>query len=59
MPIITSKNREEWMQAEMARRSGKPAPKPQNMYAGMEKSELKQHKIMLKEAKKEAKSAKE
>ena len=58
MPIVTSVNREEWMQAEMARRSGKPAPKPQNIYEGMEKSELKQHKIMLKEAKKEAKSAK-
>ena len=50
MPVITGKNRAEWMEAEMARRSGKPVPKPSNMYEEMSQNELKQHQDLLNKA---------
>ncbi len=59
MPVITSRNRAEWMEAEMARRSGKPIPKPSNMYAEMSQNELKKHQALLKEALSSEKSEKE
>ena len=59
MPVITGKNRAEWMEAEMARRSGKPVPKPSNMYEEMNKNELKQHQDLLNKAISREKSEKE
>jgi hypothetical protein len=59
MPVITGKNRAEWMEAEMARRSGKPVPKPSNMYEEMSKNELKQHQELLNKAISREKSEKE
>lgn len=50
MPIVTGKNRAEWMEAEMAKRSGKPVPKPSNMYEEMSQNELKQHQDLLNKA---------
>ena len=59
MPVITGKNRAEWMEAEMARRSGKPIPKPSNMYEEMSQNELKQHQDLLNKAISREKSEKE
>ncbi|CAB4166410.1 hypothetical protein UFOVP1019_58 [uncultured Caudovirales phage] len=59
MPVITGKNRAEWMEAEMARRSGKPVPKPSNMYEEMSQNELKQHQDLLNKAMSKEKSEKE
>ena len=59
MPVITGKNRAEWMEAEMARRSGKPVPKPPNMYEEMSQNELKQHQDLLNKAISREKSEKE
>jgi len=59
MPVITGKNRAEWMEAEMARRSGKPVPKPSNMYEEMSQNELKQHQDLLNKAISREKSEKE
>ena len=59
MPVITGKNRAEWMEAEMARRSGKPVPKPANMYEEMSQNELKQHQDLLNKAMSREKSEKE
>ncbi len=59
MPVITGKNRAEWMEAEMARRSGKPVPKPSNMYEEMNQNELKQHQDLLNKAMSKEKSEKE
>ena len=59
MPIVTGKNRAEWMEAEMARRSGKPVPKPSNMYEEMNQNELKQHQDLLNKAMSREKSEKE
>jgi len=58
MPVI-SRNRAEWMEAEMARRSGKPVPKPSNMYEEMSQNELKQHQDLLNKAISREKSEKE
>ena len=59
MPTITSRNRAEWMEAEMARRSGKPIPKPSNMYEEMSQNELKKHQDLLNKAISKEKSEKE
>jgi hypothetical protein len=59
MPVITGKNRAEWMEAEMARRSGKPVPKPSNMYEEMSQNELKQHQDLLNKAISREKTEKE
>jgi hypothetical protein len=59
MPVITGKNRAEWMEAEMARRSGKPVPKPSNMYEEMSQNELKQHQDLLNKAMSREKTEKE
>jgi hypothetical protein len=59
MPIVTGKNRAEWMEAEMARRSGKPVPKPSNMYEEMSQNELKQHQDLLNKAISREKTEKE
>ena len=59
MPVITSRNRAEWMEAEMARRSGKPVPKPSNMYEEMSQNELKKHQDLLNKAISKEKSEKE
>jgi hypothetical protein len=59
MPVITSRNRAEWMEAEMARRSGKPVPKPSNMYEEMSQNELKKHQDLLNKAISREKSEKE
>ena len=59
MPVITGKNRAEWMEAEMARRSGKPVPKPSNMYEEMSQNELKQHQDLLNKAINREKTEKE
>jgi len=59
MPVITGKNRAEWMEAEMARRSGKPVPKPSNMYEEMSQNELKKHQDLLNKAISREKSEKE
>ena len=59
MPVVTGKNRAEWMEAEMARRSGKPAPKPSNMYEEMSQNELKQHQDLLNKAISREKTEKE
>ena len=56
MPVITSVNRNRWMMEEMARRSGKkPALAEKiNPFEGMNKTQLKEQKAMLKEALKSA-----
>lgn len=59
MPVITSRNRAEWMEAEMARRSKKPVPKPSNMYEEMSQNELKKHQDLLNKAISKEKSEKE
>jgi hypothetical protein len=59
MPVVTGKNRAEWMEAEMARRSGKPVPKPSNMYEEMSQNELKQHQDLLNKAISREKTEKE
>ena len=59
MPVVTGKNRAEWMEAEMARRSGKPVPKPSNMYEEMSQNELKQHQDLLNKAMSREKTEKE
>lgn len=59
MPTITSRNRAEFMEAEMARRSGKPVPKPSNMYEEMSQNELKKHQDLLNKAISREKSEKE
>jgi len=59
MPVITSRNRAEWMEVEMARRSGKPVPKPSNMYEEMSQNELKKHQDLLNKAISKEKSEKE
>jgi hypothetical protein len=47
------------MEAEMARRSGKPVPKPSNMYEEMSQNELKQHQDLLNKAISREKTEKE
>jgi hypothetical protein len=59
MATVTSRNREEWMANEMARRAGKPNPKPANPFADYSREELKQQKAFIKEALKESKPPKE
>ena len=58
MPVVTSVNRARWMQDEMARRAGKkPAPaEKSNPFEGMNKSQLKEQKAMIKEALKSTES---
>jgi len=59
MASIIGANATEWKIKEMARRSGKPVPKPSNMYEEMSKNELKQHQDLLNKAISREKSEKE
>ena len=59
MATVIGANRAEWMEAEMARRSGKPVPKPSNMYEEMSQNELKQHQDLLNKAISREKTEKE
>ena len=61
MPIVTSQNIAEWKMKEMARRAGKKfePEQPANPFVGLDKSQIKEQKSLLKEAKKALKSDKE
>ena len=59
MATIIGANAIDWKIKELARRSGKPVPKPSNMYEEMSQNELKKHQALLKEALSSEKSEKE
>ncbi len=59
MALVTSKNREQWMANEMARRQGKPPPSAPNPYTELSISQLKEQKSFIKQALKETKKVKE
>ena len=61
MPTVTSANIAEWKMKEMARRAGKKYEPdgPKNPYADMDKSQIKEQKALIKEAKKANKASKE
>jgi len=56
MPTITGANVTEWKMKEMARRAGKKyEPEQPNPFKGMDKEQLKEQKLLMKEAKKASK----
>jgi len=61
MPTVTSANIAEWKMKEMARRAGKKyEPEgPKNPYVDMDKTQIKEQKALMKEAKKANKASKE
>ena len=50
MATIIGANAIEWKIKELAKRAGKPVPKPSNMYEEMSQNELKQHQDLLNKA---------
>ena len=54
MPTVTGANVTEWKMKEMARKAGKKyePEQPSNPFAGMDKTQLKEQKSLIKEAKK-------
>ena len=61
MATVTGDNVTEWKMKEMARRAGKKfePEQPANPFVGLDKSQIKEQKALLKEAKKALKSDKE
>ena len=59
MATIIGANAIDWKIKELARRSGKPIPKPSNMYEEMSQNELKKHQDLLNKAISREKSEKE
>jgi len=56
MPTVTGANVTEWKMKEMARRAGKKyEPEQPNPFKGMDKEQLKEQKLLMKEAKKASK----
>jgi len=56
MAVVTGANVTEWKMKEMARRAGKKyEPEQPNPFKGMDKEQLKEQKLLMKEAKKASK----
>ena len=59
MATVTGANVLEWKMKEMARKAGKKyEPETPNPFKGMDKAQLKEHKTLMKQAKKAGKEPK-